>query len=225
MKNILVKVGLLILVVFVISNTVKAQAYLGFGSNLSEHFRERRDLNDDAQIEGSHYLNDEWKEGKINYLGKNYLVKDFKYDLYNGVLLFKLKDIVYEIPDNSNITTFSIGDKNFINIKHGKKFEKDFLEILINTGNIKLYKKHICQFLPGKEGNGIVPTKNDSYRYRKEYFTQVNSKIPVKFSPSKRNIYKMIPDSKNEIKSYIKKNRLKVKKESDLIKVISFVNK
>jgi len=55
------------------------------------------------------------------------------------------------------------------------------------------------------------------------YFIGVQEKIPMKIKNDK-DFIKLLPQHQDEISLYIKKNKLKFRKQEDLVKVVEYYN-
>lgn len=186
-------------------------------------------FNEYQQIRGSGYLSDDWTLGDIIF-NNGTVVKNInlKIDIYaHQVLMYHdlLKRIlILEKKDINTVVLHENGvDRKFkrLDIDRLKSYSADgiFVEVL-TEGKVtfsKLFfkeriflsspvKPYIYEFLNGKE-------------YRISYNSR-NTAISLK----KRALYKLFPENKLELKQYIRSSHLKLKKESDFSKAVSYIN-
>ncbi len=56
-----------------------------------------------------------------------------------------------------------------------------------------------------------------------DYYYILKEGTPVMVSPKKKAIVKLFPDKKNEIKGYIKSEKLKLKNQEDFAKLVDYI--
>jgi hypothetical protein len=112
---------------------------------------------------------------------------------------------------------------NYIN-KNGAQNRGFLVEVLINE-KIKLFKKEVITYVPMTPATSSYdkdkPAKFD--RQDDEYYLCLNSKKCLYLPPKDKDIAKAFPEHSKEIMAFVKKNKLKTKKEEDLIKVANFI--
>jgi hypothetical protein len=97
----------------------------------------------------------------------------------------------------------------------------NFVQVIAH-GKVTIF----CEYSKKPEGenysNGIV-NNTRKYVLRSNYYSIAgNNAIPVKFNSS--TLDELTADKKDKVESYIKENKLKVKKEPDFLKVIKYYN-
>ncbi len=213
------------IIIVSLTTSLYSQMYFGNGTNFSEFFSiKQSDTEESPDIDGTPYFYGNWKGGQINYDKKKYLVREIKYNIYKEELLFKKNDIAYTVPDKTLIAEFSIDDDEFVNICHGKYNKRGFLKVLVKNENTSLYKKYSCQLVEGKSSNGIISATNDAYSINCTYYIKTKESQVVRFVLRKKRLYDFFLIHKGKIKKYIKQNKLKIKREKDLIKIINYCN-
>lgn len=179
--------------------------------------------NDGKKIDGTPYFNKEWEKGTVKFLdGNEYKVEFLKYDVNLERVLFLKNDIIYYVPNKDDIEKFTIGTSNFIYIKYGDKNKKVFFKILSDGKKIKLLKKFECVYIEGKKGDGIAPEVNDRYRINKSFYIKIANDPVIKFNVKKDAVLQLMSDNKELVKEYVKENKLKFRKEKDIVKIFNF---
>jgi hypothetical protein len=89
-----------------------------------------------------------------------------------------------------------------------------------------LLKKYQCTLIEGVKyaKNNFSTLKPDKYKIKFDYFIQKEGNPATKISSKTKEFLKCFPDNNNLISNYLKADKLKVKKEEDLIKIIDYYN-
>jgi hypothetical protein len=206
--------------------------------NTSQVFQElRRVINskektpyeiDWENVKGSPYLNEEYKLGQFFIGEKSYGNVMMRFNTYTDEIelmpvdgeeigaLMKLDDsrLVFE---NKTLKLMSYQDEDGY-------AQKGYFLVLSSHDNLQLLLRKKCVFSPNEKG----PTANHADRAAKftqyDYFYIVkNNETPIQVNPKKKSILKVFPDQKNEIKSYLKSEKLKLKKQEDFAKLIDYI--
>jgi hypothetical protein len=181
------------------------------------------------QIKGSAFLFDTWSKGNI-FLKNGVVLKDinFKIDLFaQQVLIYHeiLKRII--IIDKSNLEGLT-----FVNNDVERKFKKlDGLKTrsLANDGIIvEALTEGPISFYKVFYKNKIAlsdPVKPfiDEFSDELEYYILKDS-IYFSVRPGKHNLIKLFPEYKTEIKQHVRQFHLRLRKESDFSKALSYLN-
>ena len=183
------------------------------------------------EITGSPFLFDDWRSGVITLTdGKSYANILLKYDVLNNKFLFNHKDSTYEFLDVLQQVTIVDTGTSFnndflifekINSKIDKIKAGSFVQILCN-GNIKLYKHHSKKIEGQNFNNGINTSIKRIVDHYSFWATVKNESFPIKIN--KNSLEEITWDKKEELKSYIIKNHLKLNKEKDFTIAIKYYN-
>lgn len=179
-------------------------------------------------IEGSPYLSDNFTKGILITTGNmKYSGLLLRYNIYFDVFEFKHPgkdtletlnpDIIREVVLNGNKYIW-LPYKNEYGLVHG------FFKML-NQGKAKALAHYTVDFVPEKE----LPLYHNDTEPAK--FTDESESLYVYFGDKpatrvskKSELLDALPAHKSAIAKYIKKQRIKVRKEKDLAKVIDFYN-
>lgn len=173
-----------------------------------------------SSIEGSPFLDTTFTMGTI-------VIQGIKYDI---PMRYNVLDNVFQVQYKGNlmyikcdvIDTISYGNKPYI-VKE-LNGENKVLEILKEVENCSLLKNLVIEYVPARIG---VPFKENVYAHfeKKEpgYYFSIPEKGLINIF-NFNSLYKYYPESKNEIKSFVKKNKLKMGNEDDLAMLLSFVS-
>ena len=185
-----------------------------------------------ADIQGSPYTSDIFLPTQVYYKDENYGPLFYRYNAYNEEIEVK--------KDNSEGSGLSaLGrDKNIAIIVEGKPMSfKTFIDkkgltqngylILMAQGNYNFYKRVDVKFTEGQKAqNSFVKAIPARFSKFTEYYLEIPEKNRIdELELSNRKLIKLLPaDKQVKTKAYLKENGIKIKDESDVIKVLSWLN-
>jgi hypothetical protein len=178
-------------------------------------------------VEGTPTLFDDWKAGEVLLKnGEKYLVGKMNLDASVNKFLYSQNDTVFEITDN-------VKEIKIYNPDHSDNFgsdiifrsdvdpeTSDFVQVLA-YGKITLFR-HIDKKPEGENySNGIVNNSRKYVLHNTDYVL-VNNIVTLinKYSSSKLD--ELTADKKVQVDAYVKANNLKLKKENDFARAITF---
>jgi len=157
---------------------------------------------------------DQFYKGTLIFREREYQGLDIKYDIYKQQVILYIRQnnlIAWIIPPNDFISTFSLGDKLFV--KHTFEGVPRFYQEMFDTEKLK------CLYYWSK-----LRYDSDHKRdYNSSKFTDSEKKtylivddVLKKYSDN-RSFVRLFPqESQVRIKQYIKNNKIKVAKSSDV---------
>lgn len=185
----------------------------------------------ELDFEGSPYIEETYKSGKIIYVGKP--VRDilFRYNAYNEEIEVKKSSI-----DSDSLKALK-RDKKIAILANGRT-----LKFLYFTDKLKrrlhgylfsivdnkysLYKRENVKFSEPKRAQTSFE-KNVSARFTKfeAFYIGINNQDILEISNSKNKFLEQLPlKTRKKTAEFIKSKKLKVKLENDLIQIIEFLN-
>lgn len=176
-------------------------------------------------VNGSPYFLHDWAKGSVTS-GKAVLKNQMlKYDQVENRVLVKgedgsiktFKTVInsFTIADNNNDRVFLSG---FIKGPYNDNFT--FFEVLAD-GKMKFLKRNIKIISVNKEYSGKV-VKNITSEIK--YFICLPNKPPLNIKLGEKPILAELADRESELASYIKTNKLNLKKEEDVAKLVIHYN-
>ncbi|MEN8126017.1 MAG: hypothetical protein ABFR32_12920 [Bacteroidota bacterium] len=159
-------------------------------------------------IDGNHkfFISSEFNKGTIKYDGQIYFDIEMKYDIYEDQVIVKLStkagESILQLIDEK------IENFNFYNVQFERVSDKNssisnmtgFFETLYQSQNftsLKKYKKIIKKYIKSDFVYYTFKNEIDYYIYNNNEFYLVDSK---------KDLIKIFPDYKKEIKDHYKKN-------------------
>ena len=183
-----------------------------------------------TDVTGSPYLTDSWLKGAVKTsTGKNYANLDLKYDQVADEVFFKNKtgeafsftEQIQEFnlveADGNGLTTLTF--RNGYKPSNGFT-EKAYYQIL--TDRETALVKRVPKKLAEQKSYGSA-TINKEFVETPTYYL-VKSGLPVKIKKDKKSVLETLGDYQTETAEFIQKNKLNLKSDADLIKLINFYN-
>ncbi|HEX7458143.1 MAG TPA: hypothetical protein VF301_06895 [Ginsengibacter sp.] len=178
-----------------------------------------------GEVEGSPFLFSEWKKGDVTLKnGEKYKIEKINLDASRNQFVYSMNDSLFEFSDNIREIKIYGEDgagSDMIFRSDINPIAANFVQVFIN-GKVTIF----CELSKKPEGenysNGIV---NNSRKYilHSNYYSLIDNKSnPVKFSSS--TLDDLTSDKKDQVNAFVKANNLKVKKEPDFLKAITFYN-
>ncbi len=178
-------------------------------------------------IEGSPYLYDDFEKGTLRTTSNvSYEGIPLHYNIYNDELEFKTPDnqiLAMSTPEIIERVTFEEYTLEYIPYILAKKIKRGFF-ILLLEGDVSLYAKPVIFFKQATEAGAYKdPTPPQFNRKNDSYFIR-NGRDAAMEAENKKNLPDLFPDHRDEIESFIKKNKLSHRDPDDLKKLVSYYN-
>lgn len=178
------------------------------------------------EYDGSPYLLDEFRDAEI-YLknGRQYEDVPMNYNIHNDDFEFMTDDISYSLGNNNIVKNIKVGDRDFYyrNYTYNSARIKGYLE-LVADGDYKIFKKHRVIYTEPKATRGYVEAQPARFSPRRpDYFIELADGNIVYFNKLKE-IAELLPEKSDKLKDYIKDNRLKARREEDIITFADYIN-
>ncbi|WP_430411585.1 hypothetical protein [Kordia sp.] len=180
-------------------------------------------------VKGSPYLYEQYKVGTFFIGDKSY-----------GQVLMRLNtysDEIELLPEEGQETealmkvtnskvTFENKTLKVYTYNDDDGYEKQgYFLVLSDHKNVSLLFRKKCVFSPNEK----APTANQANRAAKftqydRYYIVKEGNKPVEVQPKKKAVIKLFPEKTDEIKSYIKSEKLKLKNQEDFAKLITYID-
>ncbi|HUS85650.1 MAG TPA: hypothetical protein VMW76_00290 [Bacteroidales bacterium] len=176
---------------------------------------------------GSPFLSSEFTEGSITASGGIIYEKvPLRYNIFNDIFEFEKDGIPYNLDAAKYGLKVSAGGQLFVfaDYNYNKITNKGYLELL-ETGNFSLYKKYKVRYDRPEPAGAYTDTKpGNFFKLPSEYFLQEGENGEKKFITKESEFLELCGIHRQEVKTFMKNNRLKMKKESDLKEIVKFLN-
>jgi|GEM_PF-6491051 len=178
-----------------------------------------------ADLGGSPFFNDQFLKGSIK-MEDNSVYKDLylRYDQEADQLVYRKEVASASMLPSGRVTQFSIelpgGEAKFRSITDDKG-DAGFYQIL-QEGKTSLLKKTKKRIVENVEYNSTSRSK--SMKTEVDYFLQTADKKLIPIKKDKKSFTKVLADKQNEVATYIEQNKLNLKSDNDMSKLISYYN-
>lgn len=180
------------------------------------------------QVRGSAYLFDDWVVGDIKLsTGKALNDVQYKIDVYSHYLLVYndyLKRVI--VLEQKDIAGFSFEDaghkREFKRIKASrniKQLHDEFFQEVLLEGHISFYRLYYRDIIPLRSPE--MPFIEEFVNGESYYIVYQGDWENVRLRRS--SIINKFPAYKSEIKQFARKNKLRFKRESDLVEVLNYL--
>ncbi|MCF6307150.1 MAG: hypothetical protein L3J09_04255 [Flavobacteriaceae bacterium] len=182
--------------------------------------------NAQQSVSGSPYFAEDFQRGII--FKKNIAIKK------NVNLRYNASKDLFEIEFNQNQSKVLkqtediyviINNKQFVYVPYSQNPDVNgYFEVLSDGKTISLYKKYNKKIREGKKSINSITSDIPPTYISKETLLLVNNDEFTELPKSKKGKIKSFANHHKELKNYIKDNSLNIKKESHLIKLITYYN-
>jgi len=181
----------------------------------------------EAEVEGIAYLDENFTDGVVVLTtGAKYADIPLRYNVYNDLIEFKnRKGEVFNINNPSSINELTIGSSKFVyvNFIHSNKEKQLFAEV-IAEGKASLLKHHRLSLQPAKQAETHRAAQPPKFvKVPSEYLIKKEGGN-VQLIKTKKELLTMLTDKSKAINDMMAREKLSVKVESDLKRIVDFYN-
>ncbi len=178
-----------------------------------------------SQIKGSPFLFDDFITGQIKLKNGKIYQGPLRYDIYGNQIEFKTSNgDVLSVVNPGDIESVVLRDAILVYVSENSSKDKgSFYEEKV-SGKYDLFVKHNVAYKDPEPAKPYFEPKPATFvKKDNEYF--VNSDAGLIQIKNKNTVLDVLPEKKSEIESYIKKEKLKISEEVDLVKIVELLNK
>ncbi len=176
----------------------------------------------DLGEEGGMYMNEEWEPGPL-LLADGSRIDDwlFRYNVRNQQMQFIDGTDTLAISKPSEIKSLTFDDKTFV----VELFEKDnilsqgYFELLRNGDNKLLLRREITHHVIDQSNDD---PSDDVFVHNNAYYIKMGDEPATSVLMNKKCYYYLFRDHKEEVKAFIKDNKIKCNSEEDLLRVLDY---
>jgi hypothetical protein len=177
-------------------------------------------------IEGSPFLNETFVAGEIITSNLKFVDIPMRYNIFSDQIEFKQNNSSYILAPEARIKQVHIGDHVFVAEEHQVKgkLKLGFLTLL-DSGKEVLMAKKIVNYNPKTEPTALDPLSHPAKFTRSQdvYFYKIGN-TPVNQISSLKDLIKNLPGKQEEVTEFAKKEKISIKKEDELLKLVRFYN-
>lgn len=178
-------------------------------------------------VQGSPYLRKEFLNGQIQINDTaRYNNLLLRYNIYDDQIEFKTKnDQIMALINPGQYQFIRIGDQTFVCLTYriSKREQTGILEILA-AGKAMLYKKYEVDFTAESEAKPFKDPEPDRFIEKNPaYLISIDDEPPA-IMKNNRSVLNALERVKPNIAAYIQEQKINLKKEEDLVKIIQYCN-
>ncbi|GAA4246718.1 MULTISPECIES: hypothetical protein [Winogradskyella] len=198
------------------------------GLNLAEIDLNIKNRSKTVEAEGSPYITEEFLALRLeNFKNKIY---SGRYNAYNGEMEIKLgEDKIIALDNNTDYTITFIASlkkyKPYTYKDENLDLQRGFLVVVKEDSSFTLLKKEQIKFQDKVKPRSSYE-KEKAAKFIKEsdtYYLNFNNETKI-LPQNKKQFLNSFPEYEVKLKSYIKKNKLSLKNENDLITIASYLS-
>lgn len=181
----------------------------------------------EKDIQGSPYLNDNFIKGSIYTVSKTqYQDIPLRYNIYNDDMEFQTNDnnvLALSTPEIVEKITFGDYTMEYIPYVTSRNVKNGFFELILK-GKASLYAKPQVEFLEAKDPAPYKDAEPAKFlRKDDRYYIRLGMEAAVPCG-NKKDVLGIFTDHSEELEAFIKKNKINVKKEDELKKLVEYYN-
>ena len=224
------KIRFLFLMVYITSHAIFGQDKTMINRSLEDFASDMRFVGGTPgrsyiKFEGSDYLDENFVNGDILTLDAEHF-KDIpmRYNAFlDRIEVRLLHGNICELADPSKIFQILL-NKNvlvFTDFQSTEGVKSGYLFVLYDEIN-KLYRRNFKTYKEGTPSNGIIPEIPSKIVDKPdEYYIRIGSNI-ARLCNSKKDLLEILDSRSPDIESFLKREKIKVNREDDLIKVLTY---
>lgn len=173
------------------------------------------------ELDGSVYLNEEWTQARVTTLSKKKIVTLLaRFNAYTQEIeILKENDFVSLEPVAG--ISVELESKKFVPIKITPSAKTTFVESLLQ-GKLSLYKAYDVKIIKAASDASLLNIENKDRVVIKEKLYFRNMEGVINTLPKKSKSLLALLDKPTQV--FVKKEKLSLKKEADLIRAFQFYN-
>lgn len=219
--------SILSLGVFLIcSNLLFAQKYDFFLDRYTYHknniSRPVGNNNDYADIEGTPYLNLEFTEGIVYLQDSTAYKMPLRYNIFTDEMEYQVNDKTFIIGNPNAVQQILLGESIFIynpDVNDGGYFE------MLQSGKCSLLLHRSVHYQPSEGPKPIEGTITPARFIKESDVFYVLSSVTGTFEvENKKILLTALEDHRQEVESYMKKEKTRISKREDLIRLVAYYN-
>ncbi len=176
-----------------------------------------RFLDKEDEFTGTTYLFSEWEnDGKFYINGKSYKVNNININALKNDLESKIGKDSILVYDKYKIDSVVVNKRKF------KKYnDNSFYEVIFEGDSKSLLKKYKVDVVKGTYNVAQGKYDKTKLKLSDTYYIKEGENISS-FNLSKKSIIKLCEGNETSIKKYIKTNKLSIKKDEDIAKILKY---
>ncbi|MBQ4818664.1 hypothetical protein [Aquimarina sp. MMG016] len=174
---------------------------------------------------GSIYVFEDYKQADVINESSGTFEAELNYNIYTDALEFTEDSKLFQLVKTPTTHARIDGDYYyFCNFKTQRGVRKDGYFVLVELNDLyRIYKRYELKITDPEDMNSMGTSTIGKIKVLKTLYLEENG-IILELPMSKKGILSAFSDKQDELKKYIKKEKIKLKKEEDLIRLVAKYN-
>jgi hypothetical protein len=177
-----------------------------------------------ASIEGSPYLEEEFREGALYFRQQKYVGLQLRYNAYDGVFEFQTdQGVKYFNPNSTPVDTVWVGTDTYLFTLYleGKARKKAFMKLL-NRSRTRVLEFQEVLLQEATEAKGYEEARPARFDPRPGITYVQREGEPAREFRGKKDLGTLFPAYAEDLANYAKKEKLKLKTPEDLVRLCAY---
>ncbi len=178
------------------------------------------------EIQGTPYLEDKFSPGRVMMRDSSFATDiALRYNAFSDNLEFRKGDDLYNIDPRTIVKRAEFGGRIFecLSFYENGKINNGNFEVL-TKGKAALLARYTIKFMEKEKRKAFDDPKPDRYtEVQKFYFIAIGDAPAQKFV-NKKGLLELFGVQSQEMETFISKNKLSIRKDDDLIKIVAHYN-
>ncbi len=178
-----------------------------------------------ANVKGTPYMTDDFVEGSIYTKSGDVFPGEYRYDIYANRVQFMNNDVLYQVAYPDSILKIEIGETTlkYVEYSDGKEIMKGYFIVMEDGECLLLRQKSKVWYdaLPAKPYQTPEPPR---FGNGKDLVFLKYGNAPAGRINNEKDVIRILGSKGAEAKRIIDREKLKVNREQDLVKLVRMLN-
>ncbi len=177
------------------------------------------------EYDGSIYMKSRYKESSIIDEKKGSFDAKLKYNIFSDALEYNQGSKLFEVLKSPTVHARIDGDYfYYCEFKNQRGLQRDGYYVLVELNdNYRIYKRFTLDIKDPSQSSLTQTSEPGQLRMITSYFLEESGKI-MELPMNKKDMLATLSDKEDELKAYLKKEKIRLKKEEDLIRLVARYN-
>ena len=179
---------------------------------------------ENAYIEGSQYLFEQWKNDCLIMVGnRKYVIPNINFNMDKQAFMSKFADsmLVYDFKVLDKVL---VNGKMFKSVYNASEGQNKIYEILYSSNDFSIFKENFIEIKEASP-NPMLNRPNRKIKQKSKYFVYTKGKFD-RLKLKKDDLLSLLSeDEVKRIEAYAQSNKLSYKKEKDVDRMLTYINK
>jgi len=217
-----------IVISFIVITATAQNLWLGAeGQRFYDELLNRKAVKGEIEsYEGSPYMDEEFIEATIKSSDNQAYEKvPLRYNIYYDLFEVQIEDAVYNLKRGGIVAEVSFPGHSFIYSRYEylSTEGEGYLE-LVEKGTYTLYKKYQVVFKEAEPAQPYQEKKPAMFEKRDPLFYVAYGDNKPVYIRNKKGLLDIAGDNEKALNNFIKDNRIKIRDEADMVRVVEFLN-